>query len=717
MSRGGMFSEAWHRVAKNRAALHPSVEVQRQRFRGVPWYVLRDPYSNQFFRISEPAYRFVARLRMEVTIEEAWKECLELYPEEAPGQQEIVQLLAQLHQSNLLTSDLPPDAAMMAERGRKRDQKELQGKLKNFLFIKFGLLDPSPVIEACLPFFRILFNRWGGLLWIGVMLLGLKAAGENWEPLWDQTEGLLAPSNLFLLYVCGVGAKAWHELGHGLICRFFGGEVRTLGVMLLIFTPLPYIDATSSWGFSNKWHRILVSGAGMIFEFFLAAIALIVWANTSEGTIHAAAYNLIVIASVTTFLFNINPLLRFDGYYILCDWIEVANLGQRANKHIKYLSEKFLFKVRRPVPVTDTLGEGWWLFVYGISAAIYRVFLLAGIVLLVADQFFGIGLVIAVVVSFMWLVLPIGKFIKYLFTDPVLEPVRQRAICIVAGTVGGLLILLAVVPFPRHVRAEGIVEAVRFQKIFAVGEGRLVEVLVEPGVEVTKGTPLLRLENNSLDLKLKQTLAQFRESQARLQSATLRAGVEREPFEAQLRAIKFSIENLRQDQEELLLRAPLDGIWASPQLTDMQGGWFAKGAQFGVLVQPGDFRFMAALPQTVAGDVFLENIRSATIRLYGETPHRIRAHSFRRIPGEQRLLPTSALGWKSGGAIEVDNNDPEGRTTKEPFFLVTADIDESGPAALYHHRRGVIRFHTGYEPLLQQGWRWLRQLLQQRLKL
>ncbi|MEM6886010.1 MAG: peptidase M50, partial [Verrucomicrobiota bacterium] len=283
--KAGMFSESWHRVANQHAKLHPSVEVVKQHFRGAPWYVLREPFSNQFFRLTPAAYYFISRLRHERTIEAVWRECLELYPDEAPGQEEVIRLLAQLTQGNLLQSDIPPDSAMLRERRRKSQQKELRGKLKNFLFIKFSLLDPTPFIDRTLPFFRPFFSRWGFALWCLLMLVAGKFLLENWETAWDKTEGILAPSNLFLLYVCGITAKFWHEWGHGLICRFHGGEVRTLGVMLLILTPLPYIDATSSWSFRSKWPRIYVAAAGMLFEFVLAALAVIIWANTADGAV------------------------------------------------------------------------------------------------------------------------------------------------------------------------------------------------------------------------------------------------------------------------------------------------------------------------------------------------------------------------------------------------------------------------------------------------
>ncbi len=146
--------------------------------------------------------------------------------------------------------------------------------------------------------------------------------------------------NLVLLYLGLIFIKTVHEFGHAIFCRKYGGEVHVMGVMLMIFTPMPYVDATSSWSFRERYKRVLVGAAGMIVELFVAALATFVWAKTAPGTLHSLAYNMMFVASVSTLIFNINPLLRFDGYYILSDLIEIPNLNQRATGQLTHLSPK-----------------------------------------------------------------------------------------------------------------------------------------------------------------------------------------------------------------------------------------------------------------------------------------------------------------------------------------------------------------------------------------
>ena len=161
--------------------------------------------------------------------------------------------------------------------------------------------------------------------------------------MFSQSQGLLAPSNLVYLYLCLIVLKVFHELGHAAMTKRFGGEVHVMGVMFLVFTPLPYMDASASWAFRNKWHRILVGSAGMIVELFFASIAAWFWVYSGEGAVKSIAFNVMMIGSISSLFFNGNPLTRLDSYYILSDWLEIPNLGERAKKQWFFCIEKFFF--------------------------------------------------------------------------------------------------------------------------------------------------------------------------------------------------------------------------------------------------------------------------------------------------------------------------------------------------------------------------------------
>lgn len=711
-----LFSEAWHRVARQRARLKPEAEIQRHSFRGTIWYVLRNPLTNQFARVTSCAYYFICRLRLDRTIEHVWRECLEIFPEEAPTQQEVIQLLAQLTNLNLLTSDLPPDVAMSFERHEKAQQKELRGKWLNFLYLRFHLLDPTPLIDMLLPLFRPFFSRAGFWLWALVVALGIKVAVDHAGTLANRANGFFSPSNIFLIYVAAILTKTWHELGHGLLCRFFGGEVRTLGVMLLLLTPLPYVDVSSSWAFPRRHERMMVAAGGMAFELFMAALAIFVWASTPEGPLNSLAYNVVLLASVTTLLFNLNPLLRFDGYYILSDWLQIPNLSQRAMLHVKYLLERYVFQLHLALSPAQTASEGHWLWIYSIASGIYRLFLVWSIFFVLAEHFLGIGLVLACFIIVLWVVMPVSKFIHYLATNPFLRTCRTRAITLSLGSFATLVLLLALVPVPHHFFAEGIVEADASRQIYSEAGGYLQKIVAQPGSHVRAGDVLARLDDPLMPWKLQRGEAQVAEAQGILNGLTDDSRFAMQSARTQLDSARANLQEIHHEQENTEVRAPIDGVWVAPQLSDQFGSWMPRGAILGEIIQPGSFRFLAVVQQEAVADLFSDTLHSAVVRLHGQSGEAIPATNLRIIPAQQHVLPSAALGWPAGGDIETDPRDTTGLQAKNPFFIVSAELHPSTDVYLAQRRSGEIRFAAAWEPLLTQVLRHMRQIFQERVR-
>ncbi|MHC5157209.1 MAG: peptidase M50, partial [Planctomycetota bacterium] len=336
------FHEAWYRVVDLKPRLLSNVRIYRQHFRGQLWYVLENASNNKFSRLSREAYFFVGLLDGHRTIADAWELCNEKQADSAPTQGEVIQLLGQLYSSNLLYADLPPDTVSLFNRYTQRMRRQIQGFFSNLLFIRIPLFDPDPLLDKWVPVVGKLFSKVGLVVWLLGVLTGLYFVIGNLNELMVQSADILAPDNLFWLYLSMIMIKVCHEFGHSFACKQFGrlngsgGQVHVLGVMFLVFVPLPYVDASSAWAFRRKWHRVIVGMSGVAVELFVAAMAAVIWANTSTGTLHIIAYNLIFIASVSTLLFNGNPLLRFDAYYVLSDLIEIPNLGHRSRQYLYF---------------------------------------------------------------------------------------------------------------------------------------------------------------------------------------------------------------------------------------------------------------------------------------------------------------------------------------------------------------------------------------------
>ncbi|MGA2870325.1 MAG: hypothetical protein ABSF34_14345, partial [Verrucomicrobiota bacterium] len=552
------FSESWYRVANQTICLRPVVKTRRQNFRGERWIILENPFSNQYFRLRPAAYEFISRLRPDRTVEQAWQQCLERFPDEAPSQEAVIQLLAQLYFANLLQYDLAADSAQLFERYKKRKQREIGFRFLNIMFMRFPLLDPDRFLVRTLPVVGKFISPFGALLWLVVVGLGLKVVAENFGGLETQGEGLLATNNLFLLYLGMVAVKALHEFGHAFFCRKFGGEVHVMGIMLMIFTPMPFVDATSSWSFRERWKRVLVGSAGMIVELFFAAIAAFIWAKTAPGIVHSLAYNIMFVASVSTIIFNVNPLMRFDGYYILSDLVEIPNLNQRATGQLQYWAERYLFGVKNTEPPARTRREAGWLAVFGLTSGVYRVIVFSGILLVIADRFLIVGIVMAAACLISWAVFPVGRFIKYLASSPKLDRVRNRAAGVTAGLAAVLIIFLCVIPFPYSFRAPGVLVASQRTEIVNETEGQVTELLARLGSIVKSGTPLLRLKNPELDLQLAETRAHFNEVNARLLQAMDKDSADVEPLSRLRDSVSATLDKFTDDSRHLIVCAPHD---------------------------------------------------------------------------------------------------------------------------------------------------------------
>lgn len=714
---GKTFSESWHRVADLSVSLRPNITVRKQYFRGQQWYVLQDPFNNEFFRLRPEAYYFVSRLRPDRTVEEVWNECMEKVPDQVPGQEDVIQMLTQLHYANLLYSRSATDSDKLFERYSKRKQRELQSKLLSIMFIRIPLFDPEQFLRKILPYTKYMVGPLGALIWLTVVLGASKLVFDNFDAALNQAQGVLAPGNLFLLYTGLVVVKTLHEFGHAIVCRRYGGEVHVMGVMFLIFTPLPFVDVTSSWSFRNHWHRTLVGAAGVLVEVFVAALMTYVWAYSGQGTLHSLAYNIMFIASVSTLLFNANPLLRFDGYYILSDLLDIPNLSTRSMNHLRHLAEFYLFGYKESTSPAETKQEAVWFTIFGVLSGIYRVVVFTGILLFVADKFLLAGLIMVVVCVISWVIVPLFKFCNYLATSPRLSRTRSRAVSVSAGLVFVVVLLLAVIPFPNRFRAPGIMEAVNHLVVVNDADGYVDAVLVPSDTVVEPGTPLLRMSNYELDLEIESAKAQIDEAKALEMRARSQAIADLEPIQKRMDTLTKTLDELLQQRESLVVKAKQHGTWVSPKSDELVGAWLSRGTQVGEIADGGSFKFSAVAAQDEAADLFVNQINKAEVRVFGQGGENISVDEFHIIPYQQERLPSAALGWFAGGEVAVAGSDKSGLKTVEPFFLIIASLHDNPDVDFVHGRSGKLRLSLPWKPLLFQWWHKLRQLLQRRYQI
>jgi putative peptide zinc metalloprotease protein len=721
------FHEAWYRVADLRPRLLSTVRVYRQHFRGQLWYILENPSNNQFSRVSKEAYRFIGMLDGKRTIAEAWNICNEKLGDAAMTQPEVLELLGQLHSMNLLYVDLPPDSEVLFNRYSKRVRREVQSYLMNILFVRIPILDPDRFLERWVKVFGRVFS-WPGLaLWLALIAVGLYFVVANLDELVNRTSNVLDPGNLILLYLTFVVIKVIHEFSHAFACKRFGrlndstGEVHTMGVMFLVFVPLPYLDASTAWAFRSKWHRALVGMAGVMAELAIAAIAAAVWANTSAGTLHAIAYNAIFVASVSTLLFNGNFLLRFDAYYVLADLIEIPNLGPRSREYLFYLVKRYIFGVTQATNPAHTVGERYWFVFYGIASTAYRVFISIRIMLFLNDRLpEELSIVVPVLIFCAlvgWVCVPVGKFFKYLATSPELARKRPRALAATAGFALAAVLGLGFFKVPDHCRVEGVIEPAPLAIIYAETDGFISNVLPSDVNVTPEGPALIESRNPALAAQHRSLIAERRALAIRREQARTTEFVAVQILDEELAAFDDKIARVEQQIAGLNLRSPLAGRWVSSDIEHAKGRYVRRGEQIGVVADLNDMLVRATAGQNVAATLIEQAHPQVAIRAWKRPEVTVSGTIEKISPAGQQVLPSESLGYTVGGSMPVDMRDPRGTKTAEMFFeiRIRPQLDES--SSWRTGQRVVVRARLHPKPLAAQVWHYARQLLQQRLRI
>lgn len=716
-SSARLFHDNWYQVSELRFRLNPWVRVHRQTWRGELWFLLSDPYTGKSYRIRPEAWNFLLLLDGCLTLEQAWKQSLERCPAETPGQVELIQLLAQLNREHLLGGDRPRNLdALFGSRDMIRSA-EWRSRIMNFLFIPIPLWNPDSFLRAILPLGKLIFSVFGLIVWVLALGGALLALAGNSEGIMAPAQGMLALENLPWLYLSWALVKLTHEMGHALCCRSFGGQVTLMGIMLLVFAPIPYVDTSSAWLIRERWKRVLVNASGMLSELFLASLAALVWCFTGQGAIHSLAWNLMMIASVSTVIFNINPLLRLDGYYILSDMADIPNLHQRAVKSLSELFDRFILGA----PLPDS-SPRLFLSLYALASGLYRITVSLLIIALVAGKFFELGLILGALCIVFWVFIPLFSFFRYILRDRGRGVGRARRILTASALACALIYAGLLQPAPMIFSAVGIVRGLNDNEVISGSAGRIAEVFFKSGDRVEKGDLLIQLQDGRLELEMKGLSAKRDELQAGLRALTALEPGRADFFRLQLRALEREIEQVSGFIRELAVRAPSAGIVWLPPDTSLPGQWIHRGQVAARILDSDAPRFHVVIPQEQGARLYEMGSEKRPpveikVRLRGLGFREMTATLDRISPSERDQLPAASLGMAAGGALAVDFQDSSGLKTSEPCFdaLLILPAEQSGSSGF--GRTGVAFFRIGKSPLGNQLIRWFRQLIQKRYKL
>ena len=602
--------------------------------------------------------------------------CNEQLGDGAPTQGEVIQLLGQLHAMNLLYVDLPPDAEGLLNRYHRRVKRQVLNYLANLLFLRIPLIDPDAFLDRWVGCAGIgLQLDWALCLWAILLVAGLYFVVGNYSELVAQSADVLAPGNLFLLYLAFVVVKIFHEFSHAFACKKFGrlnrssGEVHSMGVMFMVLFPLPYVDASSAWAFRSKWHRAIVGMAGVMAELATASIAAIVWAQTSTGTIHIIAYNVIFVASVSTMLFNGNPLLRFDAYYVLCDLLEIPNLAQRSKNYLYYLVKRYVWGLKKLQNPAYGPGEKFWFIAYGPTSTVYRVYISItnppipqpppARAILHRCSAVGDGRHHRLAVR------PAGAIHQIPGDRPGAcpqSPPGGRDHC---GRSVRDSVLMGLVRMPDHYRLEGIVEPAQLALIHAETDGFATGFLPSESVASPDGQPLVQAVNPELEAKKASLLAERRGLEARHRLAETQETAAAQIMAEQIDALDESLARVQWQLDNLNLKPPFKGIWVAPEIDRTKGTYLKRGERIGFVGSLDDLIIRVTAGQDVAAMMFEQAHKTVEIRVKGRPDRTFTGQIEKIFPAGNDELPSQALSYAAGGDVPTRSPTPQDRTAAE----------------------------------------------------
>jgi putative peptide zinc metalloprotease protein len=708
-----LYSPSWYRVAGLKPRLRSHAEIHRHHYRGELWYVLEDHASGRFQRFTPAAYQIIGLMDGKRTVQEIWDTARSGLGEDAPTQEEVIRLLSQLHAVDVLRADVVPDTSELLKRFEKRRYSKWKQNLRSPMFMRFSLLDPERFLTTFQGLVRPFFSWAGAMLWLIVVGWAVFQVGIHWPELTENiTDRILAPKNLVILWLTFPILKAFHEFGHGFAVKIKGGEVHEMGIMFLVFTPIPYVDASSASAFREKRERVLVGAAGMAVEVFLAALAFFVWINVEPGPIRSVAYNVIFIAGVSSVLFNGNPLLRYDAYYILTDLLEIPNLGPRGIRYVFYLMQRYLIGARDIEPPLSSPGERFWFVVYTISSFVYRMFIYAAIILFVATKFFFIGVLFAcwgLTNMFIW---PAAKGIKFLLSSPRLRRKRIRGIMVTGVALAGVVALVTIVPVTLSTQAEGVMWIPERSFVRARTDGFLERLVAPPGTRVKKGVPLIECSDPLLPAEIKVLESKLRELEALYDTQVIDERVKAEITKEEIRNVQAQLHDARERASDLRIRSTTTGTFVVPMAQDLPGRFVRRGELVGYVLDRSTITARVVVAQSDV-DFVRQQTHGVSVRFPENIAKTVPAVLGREVPAATDQLPGRALSQEGGGEIAIDPRDIRGVKAFQKMFLF--DIDLPSHEGLYNvGGRVYVRFDHGREPLFWRWYRGVRQLLLRR---
>ena len=699
----------WEALREVRAALAPHARVHRRRVRGEGWAVLHNALSGEQVRLNEAALSVVLALDGERSVGEVLE--ARRAPVDEAFRETLADTLLTLESAGLLRFGRSGDTARLVERAcRKRRRRPLDP-----LALRVPLHDPDAWLSRLDPRLSGLNGRAVGIGLAALFALALAVAVGAGERLTGEVAEVAAsPGHWWLYVLIWPLLKLAHELAHAVLVKRFGGAVHEAGVTLLVLMPVPYVDASDSARFARRRERIAVAAAGMLAEGALAALALLLWSVTEPGLVHSAALATALLGSVSTLLFNANPLLRFDGYQILQDVLDVPNLGTRSAAYLSWSIRRVALRAAVPRPPLTGPHERRWLLGYAVSSLLYRCALTLAIALFLASAVPLIGVPLALFALYRFAVRPSVKAVRYLGRSAELAGRRPRAVLAALACVALPCAAVAFVPLPSSTRVEGVVKVARESALIAAASGFVVDVPAPPGGRVLPGERVIGLSSPELAARRARLGAEAAVLETRRHALLGRDPAEAARLDAELDTLLAQTALLDADLDALQVHAAAAGRFAPVSAQLAPGRAVSRGEVLGHIASGVPPSVEVVVEQRAIGRV-RDGVRAARVRLAERLDEPLSARLLGGAPAADRRLPSAALAFDGTRGIAVASGEGELRTV-EPVFHVELELP-AGTALTGVGGRAYVTLVHDAEPLGRRLWRAVRQLFLEKLSL
>lgn len=577
-------------------ALRGDLVIGKQLYEGRTYYVVKDPISLQYFRMSAEDYFLATLFDGRSTFGQIRDQYARKYPhvrlEYTPEElnERVLRFANDLALMQFLSvQGQRLKARFEAQKRQKRNKGWFYNLVNQIFFFRFSLFDPDRLFARMAKPIWWIWTKTSLWVSIGIVLAGIIVFFNNVGRIHPSMNNFFSFNNFLLIVVTTVIIKSIHELGHGLTCKHFKGEVHEVGVMVLVFTPYFFVNVSDSWALPERRHRILISAAGIYVELVIAALTTFLWAIVQPGAFQDFLFNVMFVASFSTIVFNANPLMRFDGYYILTDLLEVPNLQGKSRALVGSQFKSLLFGSGGDDPVLARMPlpkKRFALFyIYAVLSWLYGYYVIYKLTWFMADRMAKydlreVGRFLSFSALVAWVIMPLWAFFKGLQLNMAdWQPHgRLRRLSLITGTALAGFAILCFIPVDLKIKRSGAVELADPEGVRPEVAGFVEAVYVKEGDKVKAGQPLAKLSNRELEQLNVATAERLKMAEAMVQRALgLDRPVDLRQAQSSLEEYQHRAAQSQKDLDNLTLKAKTAGTVLTRDLDKQVGKLIRTG--------------------------------------------------------------------------------------------------------------------------------------------